>query len=276
MSTPHPTSPLARSTRTVLGELTTAAQCAFRYPMGLVEGALTSGRPSGEAAHDTPVLLVHGYGHNQSGWWVLDRHLRRAGFTSIHRLNYLPLGSGVPQLAERVSARVEEIRDFCGADRVHVVGHSLGGVLLRWYVQELGGDARVDTAITLGSPHEGTVAAYLWPERTARDMRPASSVVNRLAAGCRPSPVRWVAVYSDSDLLVRPTSSGRIRDRALAATNIEVRGLGHVSLLVSSRVLRAVTAQLEAAEGVGAAVSPLPVRPASTATTPAAAVSPRP
>lgn len=256
-------------------EVRTTAQCAVRYPMGLVEGALTSGRPSGQADHDTPVLLVHGYGHNQSGWWVLDRHLRRAGFTSVHRLNYLPLGSGVAQLGDRLAARVDEIRAFSGADRIHVVGHSLGGVLLRWYVQELGGDRHVSSAITLGSPHEGTVVAYLWPERTARDLRPGSPLISRLHAGAQASAVRWTALYSDADLLVRPTASGRLRAPELAATNIEVRGLGHLSLLVASRVLRAVTAQLEAAEGVGARLSALPVRPASEATTPAAAASRR-
>jgi triacylglycerol lipase len=170
------------------GEVGATARCVIHYPLGVAETALTTGRPSGEAVHDTPVLLVHGYAHNQSGWWVMDRHLRQAGFTSVHRLNYLPMGSGVPQLAERLGARVDEIRSLTGADRVHVVAHSLGGILLRWYVQELGGDRTVGTAVTLGSPHEGTVAAWLWPERTARDLTPGSSVMVRLAAGARPSP----------------------------------------------------------------------------------------
>jgi triacylglycerol lipase len=241
------------------GELEATAACVARYPFGLVEGALTTGRPSGELVHDTPVLLVHGYAHNESGWWVLDRRLRQAGFTSIHRLNYLPLGSGIPQLAERLDARVEEICDLTGSQTVHVVGHSMGGILLRWYVQELGGDRRVDTAITLGSPHEGTLAAWLWPERTARDMRPGSSVISRLSAGARRSPVRWVSIYSDADLLIRPRSAARLRAPEMRATNIEVRRVGHLSLLVAPRVVKAVVDQLEAAEGVGAQVTSLPM-----------------
>jgi len=197
---------------------------------------------------------------------VLDRHLRRAGFTSVHRLNYVPRGNGVPRLAEKLARRVEEVRALTGADRIHVVGHSLGGILLRWYVQEMGGEQTVAAAITLGSPHEGTVMAYLWPERTARHLRPGSWVIERLAAGARPSPVRWVAVWSDADELVRPTTAARLRAPALGATNIEVHGLGHLALMISPKVLRAVTAQLEAAEGVGVEVTPLTppadVRPA--------------
>jgi pimeloyl-ACP methyl ester carboxylesterase len=243
--------------RNVAGEAAATARCALHYPLGLAERALTTGRPSGTTMHDTPVLLVHGYAHNQSGWWALDRHLRRAGFTSVHRLNYVPLGNGVPDLARRVARRVEEIRRLTGAPRVHVVAHSLGGILLRWYVQELGGDRSVGTAITLGSPHEGTLAAYLWPERTAVHLRPGSRIIDRLAAGARPSPVRWVAFHSNADLLIRPTGAARLRAPALEATNVEVKGLGHLSLLLSPKVLRAVTAQLEAAEGVGAPLLPM-------------------
>jgi len=230
-------------------ELAATAVCAVRYPLGLFEGAVTTGRPSGRPDHDTPVLLVHGYGHNRSGWWILDRHLRRAGFTSVHRLNYLPLNTGVPALARRLSRRIDEVLAVTGAPRVHVVAHSLGGILLRWYVQELGGDHHVATAVTLGSPHEGTVTAYLAPERTARQLRPGSSVITRLAAGARPSPVRWVAVYSDADLFVWPTSAAGLRAPGLAATNIEVHGLGHLSLLIDARVVALVAAELEAAEG---------------------------
>ena len=253
-----------RAAAGLLGEAAATARCAAHYPVGLLDGALTTGRPSGQPQHDTPVLLVHGYAHNQSGWWVIDRALRRAGFTSVHRLNYLPFGSGVPALADRLADRIEEICALTGAERVHVVAHSLGGVLLRWYVQECGGGARVATAITLGSPHEGTVMSYLWPERTARQLAPGSWVTRRLAAGARPTPVRWVALYSDSDLLVRPTSAGRLRARELGATNIVVHGIGHLSLLVTPKVVRAVTTQLEAAEGDGAPLLPLvaPVVPA--------------
>jgi triacylglycerol esterase/lipase EstA (alpha/beta hydrolase family) len=224
----------------VLQEVASTAQAVARYPFGLAEATLTTGRPSGGQGQDTPVLLVHGYAHNESGWWAFDRALRRAGHTSIHRMNYLPLGSGVPALAERLERRVEQIRSLTGAPRVHVVGHSLGGILLRWYAQELGGSARLATAITLATPHDGTQAAWLWPERTARQLRPGSSLLRRLAAGARPTDVRWVAVWSDADPLVWPHESARLA----GAKNIGVRGIGHMSFLMSPRVIRLVTAEL--------------------------------
>ena len=39
-----------------------------------------------------------------------------------------------------------------GYERVHIVGHSLGGLAARYYVSRLGGDAHVHTLVTLGTP----------------------------------------------------------------------------------------------------------------------------
>ena len=67
----------------------------------------------------------------------------------------------------------------------HVVGHSLGGVVARYYVQRMGGDARVHTVCTLGSPHAGTWAAHLLPTALVRQLRPGSDLMQELDA---PSP----------------------------------------------------------------------------------------
>lgn len=241
-------------------EALATVRCAALYPLGLVETALSTGRPSGDVVHDTPVLLVHGYGHNRSGWFLLQHSLRRAGFTSIHTMNYVAWGTeGVPELAGRLAARVAAIRALTGSEKVHIVGHSLGGVLIRWYVQELGGDRCVDTAITVASPHEGTVAALAAPGPCARDLRPGSRVMRRLAAGARPCDVSWVALYSNLDLLVQPAPSARLRDPALRAENVLVKDHGHVGIMTSPVVARAIVERLELADAPMAAV--LPLRP---------------
>jgi triacylglycerol lipase len=237
-----------RRPRTYAGwtvEALNAARCAALYPLGLAESALRTGSPKGDDVHDVPVILVHGFGHNRSGWFLLDRELRNAGFSSVHTLNYVAGTKHVPELAERVAAKVEEVRRLTGAEKVHLVGHSLGGVLIRWYVQEMGGDRFVDTAITVASPHEGTVAALPALGRTARDLRPGSAVMRRLACGARPTDVRWIAFYSNLDVLVVPGPSAMLRHPAMRATNIFVKDHGHITIMVSKRVARAIREQLE-------------------------------
>lgn len=274
-------------------EITSVLQCVARYPSGLMPepaGAPLAHPPGGQptervelggtgpgADHGTPVMLVHGYGHNHSGWWNMRRHLQEAGFGRLESFDYRPFERDVPASARQLAARVEQLRRRTGAERVHVVAHSLGGILLRWMVQELDSAEVVDTAVTLGTPHEGTRLAWIAPGGTAAQLRPGSWVLRRLAESARPSPVRWVAVYSNLDELVRPSRSAMISHPALDAVNLLAKDHGHMSLMVSPRVARAVAGQLEVAEGVAgvASVSNLPVAAGRRAADDAAAAGGR-
>ncbi|WP_324274364.1 esterase/lipase family protein [Blastococcus brunescens] len=48
---------------------------------------------------------------------------------------------------------------------MHVVGHSLGGLIARYHVQRQGGDRRVESLVTLGTPHEGRCSRTSSPPR---------------------------------------------------------------------------------------------------------------
>lgn len=241
-------------------EAVNLVRAAARYPQGLFDAAISCGSPAGDDIHDTPVVLVHGYGHNRSGWFVLEGHLRRAGFTNIHTVNYNPLRHDVPELAARLAERVNLIRTLTGASRVHLVGHSLGGIVVRWYVQERGGDKTVATAVTIASPHQGTATAFagLPLGATARELIPGSWVVRRLHAGARHTDVRWVAYYSNLDLLVQPAASASISEPALAATNVLIKDRGHLSIMLSPILARSIVAQLEQAESATSAARSAP------------------
>jgi pimeloyl-ACP methyl ester carboxylesterase len=228
-------------------------QAVAAYPFGVLESAISTGIPAGDSLHDVPVILVHGYGHNRSGWFTLDRRLRRAGFTSVHSFNYNPLRGDVPKFAAQLAERVELLRTVTGQPFVHLIGHSLGGLVARWYVQEQGGDEAVQSAITIATPHEGTWAAaagFLAP--AARELLPNARVIKQLAAGVRPTTVRWTAYYSNLDLLVQPCRSAMLHDPVLNATNVLVKDHGHMSIMVAPSLARSVVEHLET--GVSAAV----------------------
>ena len=236
------------------------ALCGFNavtYPLGVRPGTPSWERTAAKESHaasvrllldpalaKTPVLLVHGYAHNRSGFLSMSRQLKRAGFRYVDGFNYNALTDGIPEAAARLGAEVERVLAATGASRVMLVGHSMGGMVARYYVQELGGEDTVDTVVTLGAPHQGTYASYIGLGRAAAQLRPGSSLLQELDAGARPGPVRWIAYWSDLDLFVTPVSNGRLDHPALAAHNVRVRDTGHLSLLASGWVLRDIVTHL--------------------------------
>ena len=188
-------------------------------------------------AAGTPIILVHGMVDNRSIFTLLRRSLRRRGFGRVLTLNYSPLAQDVRSVAVRLQQLVETTCQETGYERVHVIGHSLGGVVARYYVQRLGGDARVHTLCTLGSPHSGTHTARLWPQRFVQQLRPGSDVVSELAQPARGCRTRFVAFWSDLDQMVVPKRSARIDHPDLQARNVLLRGVGHMSLPIDGRVV---------------------------------------
>ncbi|HYN75145.1 MAG TPA: alpha/beta fold hydrolase [Candidatus Limnocylindria bacterium] len=195
-------------------------------------------------AAGTPILLVHGMVDNRSIFTLLRRGLRRRGFGRVRALNYSPMTDDVRHVAERLQTLVEQVCAETGYERLHVVGHSMGGMAARYYVQRLGGDQRVHTLVTLGTPHGGTFPARLVPHPLVRQLRPSSDVVTELrepAPGCR---TRFVAIWSDLDQMVVPKRSATIDHPDLRARNVFVRGVGHMSLPVDGRVVHEICSTL--------------------------------
>ncbi len=246
------------------------------YPLGISQPARQSEpsvEPDREPVHPAlradpatariPVLLVHGYVHNRSAFLVLGRALRRAGFRSVHGLNYNPLRHDVPELAELLAIEVDRVRAAAGSDQVMLVGHSMGGIVARYYTQLRADAGVVDTVITLGTPHRGTYTAWLGPGPAARDLHPSSAVMRRLQETARPTSTRWIAFAADLDAMVTPAASGRLSHPALAATNLALRDTGHLSLLMSGEVIRGVVDYLaDRDRGARARPRPSPPSPA--------------
>jgi hypothetical protein len=178
----------------------------------------------------TPVVLVHGLIDNRSIFSVMQRSLRRRGFAHVCTWNYSPLLTDVARGAADLGAHIERICEQTGHDRVHVVGHSLGGLIARYHVQRQSGFRRVDSLVTLGTPHQGSVWAHVLPTPLVRQLRPGSPVLQELAEPAPGCDTRVTAVYSDLDQMVVPTSSGRCDHPDLNTRNVLIRGVGHMSL----------------------------------------------
>lgn len=185
----------------------------------------------------TPVLLVHGVADNRSVFTLLRRGLVRRGLGPVRTLNYPVLTRDVRSAARRLQLEIEGVVAETGYDRVNVVGHSLGGLIARYYVQCLGGDERVATLVTLGTPHGGTRLARMAPPGVLRQLAPGSDLLRELAGpapGCR---TRFVAFWAEYDEMVHPATAACLHHPDLAVRNVAVRGVGHLALPVTGWVI---------------------------------------
>ena len=190
-----------------------------------------------------PVLLVHGFGGTKSSWSVIAQALSDRGIL-VDTITYSPLGNSVEQLADELVAAVERTLSQTGADKVHLVGHSLGGVVIAQAIAGGGLVGLVDTVITLGSPFGGSPWAGLLPfGDLLRALRPGSPLLRRLASAPVPDGVRWLAVTAALDIIVPgPRSVPAHAD----VETIMVDGVGHLGMLVSRRVVGYIVAALPA------------------------------
>lgn len=205
----------------------------------------------------TPILLVHGIVDNHSIFAVMDRALRRRGFQTISTWDYGLLTRDIRAAAELLGDEIEKVAANTGYQGIHVIGHSLGGLMARYYVQRMGGDARVHTLVTLGTPHQGTQLARAMPlVPLVRQLTPHSEVIRELAApatGCR---TRFIAFHSDLDHLVVPHRNARLDHPDLNVRNIAVHGVGHMSMPHNGGIAFQIAAALRELDPDGTPVPP--------------------
>ncbi|MEU8683265.1 alpha/beta fold hydrolase [Streptomyces sp. NPDC048611] len=212
-----------------------------------------------EGRSHPPVLLLHGFIDNRSVFLLLRRSLHRHGWRHVEALNYSPLTCDLRKAAELLGRHVEELRSRTGHRRVDLVGHSLGGLIARYYVQRLGGDSRVRTVVTLGTPHSGTrIAPLMSAHPLVRQMRPDSEVIAELSLPAPNCRTQFVAFWSEEDQVMVPATTARISHPDLIAYSVHVAGVGHLALPVNGTVaagIREALTSAESAEGAADAIS---------------------
>ncbi len=155
-----------------------------------------------------PVVLVHGYLSTSAVLWPFRHQLRKAGFDA-HTVRLEPLAIGdVRRMARQLDRSVERIRAKTGAERVDVVGMSLGGLIALWWLQHLDGTARTRRFVAIGCPFQGTWAALLGVaalglvSRGAWQVLPGSRLLKQLMG---PAPVPTTSISIEGDALAPPS-----------------------------------------------------------------------
>jgi len=189
-----------------------------------------------------PVILLHGYAQHSANFLWLVHRLRRDGWLHLYSVRHTALGGDIERSALRLAATIDRIRRDSGATEVDVVAHSMGGLVARACLRARGRASGIARLITLGTPHQGTVAfRRLGLDPMLGQMRPGSALLRRLAD--EPAPAAdCISIYSTDDALVVPPTAAYWP----GAFNIALRGIGHMSLLFSPRVYELVRENLAA------------------------------
>lgn len=230
-------------------EVRLMASLAARAPLHLVRGGFDrahSGETSVRAQRESaarPVLLVHGFGGTKSSWSHLARTLRARGLI-FDAISYAPFGTSVEQVAEQLAAEVARMLARTGADKVHLVGHSLGGVVIAEAIASGRLAGQVDTVVTLGAPFGGSPWAHLVPfGAITRALRGDSPLLRRIARAPLPAGVRWLAFTAAFDMIVPGLRSVPPHPEVETVT---VGGVGHLGMLMSQQVVGRIVAALAA------------------------------
>jgi pimeloyl-ACP methyl ester carboxylesterase len=104
-----------------------------------------------------PVVLVHGLWMSGLEFGVLRQRLQNRHGFDVHVFSYPSLHGDAGEIAAELAEFVE--RTGRGADRVHLVGHSLGGAIVYRALADQGLRDRPGNAVLLGSPLNGSRAA---------------------------------------------------------------------------------------------------------------------
>ena len=194
------------------------------------------------------VLLIHGFFQTRNVWETIERRLKNDGFAvmsfgmhgSFSRLNTQPIDA----LAALLDEKLERLMERFSLEKIHIVGHSKGGIVGRRYIQHFGGAKRVKSLTTLGAPHFGTPVAVAglalsWFTSNPRELLPNSRIVRALNKAPFPSSIPLVSIDSKSDLLC-PHWCSQLRPRVgeISMANVELSGIGHSELTWDPLVYR--------------------------------------
>ncbi len=109
-----------------------------------------------------PILLVHGIAFRDDVpfvkyWSKIPKKLKKNGAT-IFLANQDAFNSNIEN-ALQVKARVNQILEKTGAEKVNIIAHSKGGLESRYMITKLGMADKVASLTTLATPHRGSAMA---------------------------------------------------------------------------------------------------------------------
>jgi triacylglycerol esterase/lipase EstA (alpha/beta hydrolase family) len=195
--------------------------------------------PDSQDSEHPPVILLHGLFQNRSCMLWLQHRLKTAGYHQVISIN-TPPWRNIESLSEQLAKKVDELRIHLKVEKVILIGHSMGGLIARNYVQSRGGSAYVEAMITLGSPHHGSKLAPFALSPMGKNLLPGCEFITNFNSIPWPEATTATSIFTRYDNIVLPAESAKME----SARHIELDGMGHTALLFHPRALQTVVESL--------------------------------
>lgn len=187
-----------------------------------------------------PTILVPGFSDDAECLRTLERFLQREGIPA-YTLSPQPSDGrvGIEVLAERLAGMIG--KRLPDATPLNLVGFSMGGLICRSYLQQMGGSEHTERLITIATPHQGTWTAYMYNRPACRQMRPGSRFLAELNHDLSPlQAINFTSIWTPFDLTVVPAISSYLPVGEMAP----LLSPFHRTLVIDPRILHAVARYL--------------------------------
>lgn len=187
--------------------MTPAAWLSCWLLLGTPEAAAapSPATPSPSAAHEL-VVLVHGMGRTRRSMLPVQRALEQAGYEVLNH-GYPSRRATVAESGQALAERIAAVERRPDIARVHMVGHSLGNIVIRWVIAYQR-PSKLGRIVMLAPPNQGAHLADEFAPWLSWLSRPLPELTTRPGSAARaiptPDDVEIGVIAGSYDYTVRP------------------------------------------------------------------------
>lgn len=155
-----------------------------------------------------PTILVHGIWDSSKKMAYIAEGLEKSG-RKTYSIDLYPSSGriGLKEMALQLKSFIDErgLSDF------DIVAFSMGGIVSKYYICELGGSDYASSFVTISSPHHGTLMGYLYPFAIGKELRIGSPILKSLEEKMKSfGSIKSLSIRTPFDLMILPSKSSII------------------------------------------------------------------
>ncbi|MCG8530294.1 MAG: alpha/beta fold hydrolase [Desulfovibrionales bacterium] len=202
-------------------------------PFGALRQLAEKNTPQVPAPAPTPIIFIHGLFHNSSAWALYKHWFKQHGYANCAAFYYSSTHS-FDTIAAQLETYLQTFFDQYPDTTPILIGHSLGGLLLRNWVNTTQYAARPRAVITLGAPMHGSKLATFSLRQLGKTLDYNGNLIQSITQHDQPPSSPCFALYSPVDNMVLPQKSVATPPRHWKP--VQTKAVSHIAMLSSKSV----------------------------------------